>query len=142
MSIFNRKKQAPAVPVSLETVQKISISTLMHRFLLDSGMAEAQQLSTLLGLPPLEDAETETEASAERLHDLAPLAPMLAVFASVMSDSVVQYYLTMGDQKMEQDEADYMADLFAKVTMATLRGSITQLHDLGLISYAYDKESK
>jgi hypothetical protein len=142
MSLFKRNKKPNKAQVAISNVRTVPVPMMMHRFLLDSGIEEAQQFSTLLGLPPLENVEEEYEASTERLHDLAPLAPLLAIFSAVMSDSVTQYYLTMGKEDLDPREAEYMTDLFSRVTMATLRGSITQLRDMGLISYSYDKEEQ
>jgi hypothetical protein len=139
MSIFKRKAKPITAVQAAHVVKQVNVPLMLHRFLLDSGISEAQQLSTLMGLPPLDDVEVEIEESSERIFSLTPLAPLLAVFASVMSDSVIQYYMTMSDQSADPEETEHMVDLFSKVTMATLRGTLTQLHDLGLISYSYDK---
>lgn len=131
MRLFRKKKQEP------REVVLVSARSILHRFLLDSQMQEAQQLGTLLGLPPLEDADVEEEASAERIAAAAPLLPIIYYFTTSISASVSEYFRTMGKDEMTEDQSALLTSLMSRVTMSAVLGSVCQLEDMGLIEYTY-----
>lgn len=137
--IFRRKKPAP-IDTRLEYLSNLTISDIIHRFLLDSRISEAQQLSTLLGLKPMvaeQAVEEQSESDARVLH-AQPLVPILYMFSSAIAGSVTEYLQTMSaTAALSEDEAAAMADLLHKMCLSTALGTVTQLEDLGLIRYSY-----
>lgn len=118
---------------------KAATHMALYRFLLDSRIAESQQLGTLLGLPILseEDAAEEAAESQVRADRIAPMSPLIALFTSSMTTAVVEYLRTMTDNELTDAESMAMQELLERVTLSATLGSISQLEDLGLVRYTY-----
>jgi len=106
---------------------------VLRDFLLDSRIAEAQQMSTLLGLPEVTaQAAAHSEERAERI---AHLTPIVAVFAGALASGVAHYYDTVDAFKegMTPDELLAMQVWIGRVAMACTLGSLSQLQELDLL---------
>lgn len=134
-----RKKNTELDIVEFQRVLAEAQHMVLYRFLLDSRIAESQQLGTLLGLPTLseEDAAEEAAESYARTLRIAPVTPLVGMFTSAMTAAVVEYLSTMADNELDDDETHAMEELIARVTLAAAVGSICQLEDLGLLRYTY-----
>lgn len=129
---------AEELVAALMSFKVVSGKEVARRFIMDSRLAEGQQLSTLLGLPPLgeeEAAEEQAESDARTLR-AAHLTPFVFYLSEIMGRTVVEYLRTMSsEQVMDDTEADRMSDLLVRVCAANTIGSLAQLEDLGFIKY-------
>lgn len=138
MSIFKKRKDSSRHPVM--PLAAVNVDIALHRFLLDTGLAEYQQLGTLAGLSPMdeEEAAEERAESDARAIRLIPLLPLLSMYSSVLSTSTVEYLRTLSDgEGLSDDEAERMMGMLSRLTMSALMGSVSQLEDLGLVRYSY-----
>lgn len=117
----------------IERVMEIGSSQLTRNFLLDSRIAEAQQLSTLLGLPEItDDAIAESE---RRSRKVAHLLPLVTYLAASLTTGVMSYYDTVSPWKdsMTEEEKLAMQTWITKVCVSCTLGSLAQLDELELI---------
>lgn len=117
----------------LDRLNNLKSTEVLRDFLLDSRMYEAQQLSTLLGLPEI--TEDDTVASEERARRVAPFVPLIAYFASTLSTGVMEYYDTVSpwNSELTDDEKVAMETWIAKISMACVLGTLTQFEAMDLI---------
>lgn len=139
---FRKKRSLGKYAQYLLLSQQVKDNTdaSLWRFLLDSRVGETQQLATIIGLPPMSEAEyvKEHAASESRLRKVSPLTPLLSTYAYVMSGSVMEYLSMTSDYTTSPDDAPALTELVRRITLATSLGAVTQLHDLGLIQYTYE----
>ena len=139
---FRKKRSLGKYAQYLLLSQQVKDNTdsSLWRFLLDSRVGETQQLATIIGLPPMSEAEyvKEHAASESRLAEVAPLVPLLSTFAYIMSGSVMEYLSMTSDYTTSPGDAPALAELVRRITLATSLGAVTQLEDLGLIQYTYE----
>lgn len=117
----------------IERVMKIGSSELTRNFILDSRVMEAQQLSTLLGLPEVtEEAILDSE---ERSRRVAHLLPLVTYLASTLTTGVMAYYDTVSPFRGEltEDEKLAMQTWVTKVCVSCTLGALAQLNELELI---------
>lgn len=117
----------------IERVMKIGSSELTRNFILDSRVMEAQQLSTLLGLP--EVTEEAIADSEERSRRVAHLLPLVTYLASTLTTGVMAYYDTVSPFRGEltEDEKLAMQTWVTKVCVSCTLGALAQLNELELI---------
>lgn len=125
------KKSKPAAPSVTE------ISARLRGFLLDSQMPEPHNLAEYIGCSPIsnEVAEMEEEESDKRVDEIAMLTPLLYAFAHALAEaSTEQNRISSPELKKLPDEVwTHSRKLVEQIGLATLLGSISQLHDMGLI---------
>lgn len=131
--MFLRRKKTPIV------MKAVNGADMMHRFLLDSQIADSQSLALLLGLTPMEDPDEEAALSTERVVRAALLLPILRTFSQGISYSIVEFFRlhSTGFDELTEEQAETLRDLLDTVTLATAFGSLTQLEEIGLISYEW-----
>jgi hypothetical protein len=102
-------------------------------FLLDSRIVEAQQLGTLLGLSEI--TETELIEAHRRAVQTNHLAPLVSYFATLLTDSVMEYYETISPYKnvLSPDERAAMEQWIAKVAASCTMGCISTFDRLELL---------
>lgn len=117
----------------IERVMAIGSSELTRNFILDSRIAEAQQLSTLLGLPEI--TEEAIEQSEQRSRKVSHLLPLVTYLAASLTTGVMSYYETVSPWKdsMTEDEKLAMQTWVTKVCVSCTLGALAQLDDLELI---------
>jgi len=133
MRFFNRRPQPPDRFV-------VSVKEVLNKFIMDCDLEEAQQVATILGLPPLSDEERE--ASAERVAEASTLRPIIDTFATLLTAGSIEYCMTVSDDleyEIDGDTAVFLAMLVRRISIATAFGTICQLEDLGLIHYGGHK---
>lgn len=118
----------------------VDANNLMRNFLLDSRLAEAQQLSTIIGLPSLDDEDMEEEiAEAEyRCLKVAPVTPLLHFLTDTLAHAVIEYFYTVSDVEVTDEEREAIGSLFGRVCLASSIAAVSQLEDLGIINYEYE----
>lgn len=117
----------------IERVMKIGSSELTRNFILDSRVMEAQQLSTLLGLPEItEEAIADSE---DRSRRVAHLLPLVTYLASTLTTGVMAYYDTVSPFQGELTEEEKLAmqTWVTKVCVSCTLGALAQLNELELI---------
>lgn len=117
----------------IERVMQIGSSELTRNFILDSRIMEAQQVSTLLGLPEItEDAVLSSE---QRARKVAHLLPLVTYLAATLSTGVMAYYDTVSPFQSELNEEEKLAmeTWITKVCVSCTLGALSQLDDLELI---------
>lgn len=117
----------------IEKVMQVGSLELTRNFILDSRILEAQQLSTLLGLPEItEDAVAESEV---RSRKVAHLLPLVTYLAAALTTGVMQYYDTVSPWKDEMNEEEKLAmqTWITKVCVSCTLGALAQLDELDLI---------
>jgi hypothetical protein len=130
--MFGRKKRKPI------TVVEVSGDDLMNRFLLDCRVPFSQALSLTLGLTPMEDPDEEVALSKERVARASIAVPLMATFSEGLAYAMVEYVRTHDHEDTFTDEqAAVMRVLLESMGMSCALGTITQLEDLGLISYVW-----
>lgn len=132
------KKRKPPVSVT-----RVSGPDMLHRFLLDSQIDDAQALSLLLGLPPLEDPDEEVSLSNERVVRAAIVIPIVRTFSQAMAYSVVEMFRTHDadtDDALTDRQAAVLKAMIDTVATSTALGTVTQLEDLGLINYVWSEK--
>lgn len=136
MRLFKRKKREPVVEV-------YEGSAILQRFLLDCRISEAQQLGTLLGLPPMDadEAAREKAASDERIRRATPMVPIISLLTSALTTSILEYMATLSGGFLEDEDAEIFLELFNRVSLANAIGVVTALEDIGFIHYPYYLES-
>lgn len=109
---------------------------LVKGFILDSRLLEAQQLSTLLGLS--EVTEADIEASDNRSRRVSHLTSLVSFFAASLSNSVMSYYDTVSpfNNELSPEEKRLMEIWVAKVAVSCTLGVLAQLDELDLIEVA------
>lgn len=117
----------------LEKAMDIGSSELTRNFILDSRVMEAQQLSTLLGLPEI--TESSIAQSEERARKVAHLTPVVTYLAVALTTGVMAYYDTVSpfNSELTEEEKDAMQSWIAKVCVSCVMGTLAQLDDLDLI---------
>lgn len=133
---FRRKRKSQV------DVMSINGTDLMHRFLLDTRMPDAQQLSLILGLTPMEDPDEESYLSTERVKRAALLTPVITLFADNLAFSLVEFLRLHGDEhgQISDSEAHVLEALIATAATGATLGTITQLEDIGLINYVWSSK--
>lgn len=142
--MFKKRKTSRLAGMSLaefqREVDRVTMETL-QRFLLDSRIAESQQLGTLLGLPPMSEEQSveEQDASDERAERLAPVAPLICFYSSSLTDAVTEYMRTVtSGMGLNEEAAAVIGELVYRVSLAAALGTVSQLEDLGLIDYTFE----
>lgn len=132
--MFGRKKKRPPL-----TVVQVDGSELMHRFLLDSRIPFSQALSLTMGLSPMEDPDEEVALSKERVMRASIALPIMSTFVDSLAYALVEYFRTnMTDfEELTEERADVLRHLLEAMGMSCALGSLTQLEDLGLVTYAW-----
>lgn len=125
----------------MQVAAVVDVEMMVRRFLLDVRLAESQQLTTLLGLSPL-DEEQEAEELSEsdaRARRVAHLVPIIDLLASVMAGSVIEYLRTISPslEDIDDEGASQIADLMQKTCLSTAVGALSQLEDIGLVKYSH-----
>ena len=139
MKKFWKKKETKET-YARRNIISVDMDDLLMRFLLDLRLAESQQLGALLGIAldtPEEIAEEQAE-SDERLTRVSPMVPIMHFLSDALGKSFVEYFMTISSSDLMDDEADTMADLVTRMCLANAVGSLTQLEDLGLITYNFE----
>lgn len=143
--IFSRTRKTSAATRRIsKRLDEVTVPDMLFRFLLDSGLTEAQQLQTLLGLSPLPYPEREARESDLRLKAVSPMMPFVALCSTAMSSAVVDYIRTVDSDSysdIPDEAADSIADLISRVAMSNTIGILTQLYDLGFLDYTYMERS-
>lgn len=136
MRFFRRKRRASV------TVTSVSGSSMMHRFLLDSQITDAQSLSLLLGLAPLEDPDEEQALSNERLMKAAVVIPIVRTFSEALAYAVVEYFRTHSEHvnDLTDEQAAVLRMMLDTVATSSALGTVTQLEDIGLINYVWSEQ--
>jgi len=108
-------------------------SEITRNFILDARIVEAQQLSTLLGLPEI--TEEALEQSDLRSRRVAHLLPLVTLFAASLTTGVMSYYDTVSPLKNEMTEEQKltMQSWITKVCVSCTLGTLAQFNDLNLI---------
>lgn len=117
----------------IEKILTIGSSEVTRNFILDARIMEAQQLSTLLGLPEI--TEEALEQSEERSHRVAHLTPLVTYLAAALTTGVMAYYDTVSPWKDEMTEEEKLAmqTWITKVCVSCTLGALAQLDELDLI---------
>jgi hypothetical protein len=102
-------------------------------FLLDSRIVEAQQLSTLLGLSEITEADMAD--AHQRAVTTNHLAPLVSYFAVLLANSVMEYYDTISPYQdaLTVEEKAVMEQWVAKVAASCAMGCITTFDRLELV---------
>lgn len=128
---FWRKKKAIDGPTITE------ISARLRGFLLDSQMPSPHELAEYIGCSPIsiEVAEMEEEESDKRVEQIALLTPLMFAFSHALAEaSTEQNRISNPELKKLPDEVwHHSRKLVEQIGLATLIGTISQLHDMGLI---------
>lgn len=134
-------KEVMDIARMINNVQKMTTEDVIRRFLMDCRFAETQQLSTLIGLPPLDpDRILEEQAdSDERLRRASFFTPFVAVTSGVLVEAVIEYLNLMADTSVPEETIDSLTSLINRLVFANAVGTVTQLEDLGLIQYTDGK---
>lgn len=138
MNIFRRKKSKD--PVIIHSVNGMD---LMQRFLLDSQISDAQSLSLLMGLTPMDDPDEEVALSNERVARAAITLPIIRAFSEGLSYSIVEFFRTHSESSFDDltdQQAEILRILLDTVATSTALGTVTQLEHIGLIDYAWSRE--
>ena len=117
----------------IDKAMKINSYEMTRNFILDSRILEAQQLSTLLGLPEVtEEAVAESEV---RSRKVAHLLPLVTYLAAALTTGVMSYYDTVSPWKDELNEEEKLAmqAWVTKVCVSCTLGALSQLEELELI---------
>jgi len=117
----------------IEKILTIGSSEVTRNFILDARIMEAQQLSTLLGLPEI--TEEALEQSEERSRRVAHLTPLVTYLAAALTTGVMAYYDTVSPWKDEMTEEEKLAmqTWITKVCVSCTLGALAQLDELDLI---------
>lgn len=128
---FWKKKQ----PVKAPSVTEIS--SRLRGFLLDSQMPSPHDLAEYIGCSPIsnEVAEMEEGESDKRVDEIALLTPLLYAFAHALAEASTEQNRTSSPElKSLPDEVwTHSRKLVEQIGLSTLIGSLSQLHDMGLI---------
>ena len=136
---FWRNKKDREIKVTVDNVKVINRESLLLNFIFDSRLSEAQQLAAILGLPMLSEeemAEAESESEVRALR-LSPILPIIDYLSSSLSNSIVEYFSTVAEEGLNEEETFLMEEVIGRVCLASTMASISQLEDLGIISYEY-----
>ena len=117
----------------IDKALKINSFEVTRNFILDSRISEAQQLSTLLGLPEVtEQAVAESEA---RSRKVAHLLPLITYLAAALTTGVMSYYDTVSPWKDELNDEEKLAmqSWVTRVCVSCTLGALSQLEELELI---------
>ena len=136
MKKFWKKKETYA----RRNIISVGMDDLLMRFLLDLHLAESQQLGAILGiaLDTSEKIAEEQAESDERLTRASPIIPIMHFLSEALGKSFVEYFMTVSSNELMDDDADNMAYLVTRMCLANAVGSLTQLEDLGLITYNFE----
>lgn len=136
MKLFKRRRSARQPVTGYQILDTVK---MLQRFLLDCRISESQQLSTLLGLPPMDadDALKEKLQSDERIRRAMPLIPIVSILTSALTSSIVEYMSTMSGGLFEAEESEAILDLFNRVALANAIGVVTTLEDIGFVHYPH-----
>jgi len=117
----------------LERAMHVNSLELTRNFILDCRILEAQQLSTLLGLPEIDDAALAS--SEERSRKIAHLVPVITYLAAALTTGVMEYYDTVSpfEADLTEEEKLAMQTWVTKVCVSCTVGSLAQLDYLELI---------
>ena len=117
----------------ISKVMRMGPSELTRNFILDARIVEAQQLSTLLGLPEI--TEEALEESDQRSRRVAHLLPLVTILAASLTTGVMSYYDTVSPLRDEMTEEEKLAmqSWITKVCVSCTLGALAQFNDLDLI---------
>jgi hypothetical protein len=120
-----------------------ALAERMRAFLLDIKVPDFESVLERLGIPTDEESLVlDIEASEERASRLAPLRTLMHNFAHITADSVA---VTL------QEDADFESESTREVLRMLLvllefsiyigiYGSVSQMEDMGLITYNWEDE--
>lgn len=114
-------------------VMEMGPSEITRNFILDARIVEAQQLSTLLGLPEI--TEEALEQSDVRSRRVAHLLPLVTLLAASLTTGVMSYYDTVSPLRNEMTEEEKLAmqSWITKVCVSCTLGALAQFTELDLI---------
>jgi hypothetical protein len=117
----------------IDKATKLDSYEMTRNFILDSRIMEAQQLSTLLGLPEV-TAEAVAE-SEKRANKVAHLLPLVTYLAAALTTGVMSYYDTVSPwpDELNDEEKLAMQAWVMKVCVSCTLGALSQLEELELI---------
>lgn len=139
MKLFRRHRKPKEI-----TYKVVEGPEILQQFLLDCRISEAQQLGTLLGLPPMdsEEAAAELAASDIRIARVAPMVPLIGILTSSLTASIFEYMSTLTGYDFNEEEANAFHELFHRVALSNTIGTVTTLENLGFIYYPNTVEAK
>ncbi|MFY9238037.1 MAG: hypothetical protein WAO78_04010 [Roseovarius sp.] len=102
-------------------------------YLLDTQLAEKQQLATLLGLSEITSEDVEN--SEERVEQVDNAMPMVLFFSTHLATSVMEYYQTVSpwDAPIEDAERQRIEVWLIKILTANTMGILSQFVGLKLL---------
>lgn len=114
-------------------VSSLNPHSVIKDYLLDTQLAEQQQLATLLGLPEITDEDAQR--SAERVEQVNDSLPLILFFSTHLATSVMEYYQTVSpwDAPIDEAEKQKIEVWLAKILTANTIGILSQFVDLKLM---------
>lgn len=112
-------------------LMEMDSSTILRDFILDTRLLEAQQVSTLLGLPEI--TQEAIDKSKERGRRIDHLFPIIVFLAATFSTGVMNYYSVVNSDLNSDEENRAIEAWVTKVSTSCMLGLLSQLEALDLI---------
>jgi len=133
---FKRRSADPSIA---------EINARIRGFILDSQMADAHDISVILGCGPISEeiAEKEEEESDKRLDKISHLMPMIYAHSQALAQGSIEYQRSNVPESLQSLPDELWWDsrkLLEQVSSAAIVGSISQLVDMGLLSIPKDRK--
>lgn len=123
----------------MERTINVPLPILIRQVVYDSIFDSSQDISNLMGLPPIssEVHEMEQRASDDRIAKFSGLIPFIDAHADISAQVSTYAYLLEADKERkefaDQEALEELTKLFKLISMSASMSCISTLMDLGLL---------
>jgi len=123
----------------MERTINVPLPILIRQVVYDSIFDSSQDISNLMGLPPVSDEvhEMEQRASDDRIARFSGLIPFIDAHADISAQVSTYAYLLEADKDRkefaDEEALEELTKLFKLISMSASMSCISTLMDLGLL---------
>lgn len=123
----------------MERTINVPLPILIRQVVYDSIFDSSQEISNLMGLPPVSNEvhEMELRASDDRISRFSGLVPFIDAHADISAQVSTFAYLLEADKDRkefaDQEALEELTKLFKLISMSASMSCISTLMDLGLL---------
>jgi hypothetical protein len=123
----------------MERTINVPLPILIRQVVYDSIFDSSQDISNLMGLPPVSDEvhEMEQRASDDRISRFSGLIPFIDAHADISAQVSTYAYLLEADKDRkefaDEEALEELTKLFKLISMSASMSCISTLMDLGLL---------
>jgi hypothetical protein len=132
---FKRRRKS----LLTERTINVPLPILIRQVVYDSIFDSSQDISNLMGLPPVSDEvhEMEQRASDDRISRFSGLIPFIDAHADISAQVSTYAYLLEADKDRkefaDEEALEELTKLFKLISMSASMSCISTLMDLGLL---------